>query len=74
MRLWLAISLALLMVGCGAPPPPQPIIHHDPWTGTPDALPCSTSIITQLPNVLRGGLRDAYVSALNEDLPEEWAR
>ena len=50
------------------------VVPDDPWTGTPDALPCSTSIITQLPNVLRGGLRDAYVSALNEDIPEEWAR
>jgi hypothetical protein len=50
------------------------VVPDDPWTGSPDALPCSTSIITQLPNVLRGGLRDTYVNALNEDLPEEWAR
>jgi hypothetical protein len=51
------------------------VVPDDPWTGSPDALPpCSTSIITQLPNVLHRGLRDAYVSALNEDLPKEWAR
>ena len=29
---------------------------------------------SQLPHILRGGLQDAYVSVLREDLPEEWAR
>jgi hypothetical protein len=27
MRLWSGIAFALLMVGCGAPPPPQPVVQ-----------------------------------------------
>ena len=31
-------------------------------------------MLAQLRNIVRGGLRDAYVSVLNETLPEELAR
>ena len=50
------------------------VLPDDPWTDNGDALPCSASVATQLPNILRGGLQDAYVSVLREDLPEDWAR
>jgi len=50
------------------------VVRDDPWSGSPDALPYSASMPFQLPNVLRGALRDAYVSVLSEQIPVELAR
>jgi hypothetical protein len=50
------------------------VVPDDLWTGSPDALPCSGALATQLPHILSGRLQDAYVRVLNEDIPEEWAR
>jgi len=50
------------------------VIRDDPWTGSGDALPSSASMIGRLQSSFRSGLRDAYVSILSEDIPEELAR
>jgi hypothetical protein len=49
------------------------VVPDDPWTGSREAPPCA-SLASQLPNLLRGGLRDAYVGVLSESIPEGLAR
>jgi hypothetical protein len=50
------------------------VVQDDPWTGSPGTLPYSPSPGTQLRNVLRGRLREAYVGVLSEQIPDEMAR
>jgi hypothetical protein len=51
------------------------VISDNPWSGSGEVLlVCSSPVAGQLPEILRGRLRDTNVSVLSEDMPEEWAR
>ena len=50
------------------------VVPDDPWTGSHDALLCLGSITAQLAQILRRGLRDAYISVLSDEIPEELER